>query len=217
MGGRGDLYANVSARRDETHVGIRPSPRARFCACEPCAAFGALRGPHGLREVRRDHLHEPALALGERALAIQRDRADERFARDERSTQRMLRATPECARSPRSSDASELMITCRWPPPNRSHPRRDERPCRCNLPRRGTGRMAHRQAPAALVNDEPADRRGRHSSLMSPDASASTSPIDASPEARRARLTNARTSSDTPPGATTIDRRWRHWTPRPSV
>ena len=42
------------------------------------------------------------------------------------------------------------------------------------------------------------------SSRMRPDASESTSPIDASPEARRARLTNARMSSDTPSGATTI-------------
>src|SRR5687767_13653378 len=40
--------------------------------------------------MRGNHLHEPALALREGRLRVQRNRACERVARDERNTQRVL-------------------------------------------------------------------------------------------------------------------------------
>ena len=83
VGERGELNANVSARRYEPHVGIR-----------------------------RAHLHETALALREGRLGIQRDCTDERFARDERNAERtrQLQAQP-MASNARGSKSGKQAIS----------------------------------------------------------------------------------------------------------
>ena len=61
----GNLDANVAlARRYETQSGVRRVACPRVLG--HARRFVAPRRPDGLREVRRDHLHEAALAFGKR-------------------------------------------------------------------------------------------------------------------------------------------------------
>src|ERR671919_338226 len=89
--GEGDVDANVLALRYEADIGIRRAcSTSALCVRGMCGAFSALRCPDCLREMRRDHLNEPALTFCKRRSGVQRDRADERFTRDERNAQCVL-------------------------------------------------------------------------------------------------------------------------------
>ena len=72
-----------------------------------------------------------------------------------------LSGMPECACSPRSSDASELIITWRLAATHPLTPSPSRSAVPFNWPAAGPACMTHREISASLVYHVPANRRGR--------------------------------------------------------